>query len=148
MYIYIYIAMTNKSAKTWIIVNKTSIYLSLDWRYEDSNSDDYYRYRFMLSNISPADTRRWINVGLTLVQRRRMWTNVKPTLIQHLVSAGRLGHMLQHFNLSLITCHYHDLDANFPDFDPSTPGWLLLNRLEVYMPAAISTSLQVNKNYR
>ena len=34
------------------------------------------------------DRRRWINVGLTLVQRRRRWTNVKPTLIQRLVSAG------------------------------------------------------------
>ena len=37
---------------------------------------------------NPADTRCWINAGLTLVQRRRRWTNVKPTLIQHLVSAG------------------------------------------------------------
>ena len=39
----------------------------------------------------PEDTRRWINVGLTLVQRRRRWTNVKPTLIQSLVSTG-IGH--------------------------------------------------------
>ena len=36
----------------------------------------------------PADTRRWINVGFTLIQRRRRWTNVKPTLTQRLVSAG------------------------------------------------------------
>ena len=36
----------------------------------------------------PADTRRSINVGSTLVHRLRRWTNVKPTLIQHLVSAG------------------------------------------------------------
>ena len=36
----------------------------------------------------PADTRRWINVGLTLVQRRGRWSDVKPTLIQRLVSAG------------------------------------------------------------
>ena len=28
------------------------------------------------------------NGGLTLVQRRRRWTTVKPTLIQRLVSAG------------------------------------------------------------
>ena len=33
-------------------------------------------------------TRRWINVSLTLVQRRSRWTNVKPTLIQRIVSAG------------------------------------------------------------
>ena len=39
----------------------------------------------------PANTRRWINVGLTLVQRRRRWTNVKPTLIQRLVSAASLS---------------------------------------------------------
>ena len=31
-----------------------------------------------------ADTRRWVNVGLVLL---RCWTNVKPTLIQRLVSA-------------------------------------------------------------
>ena len=31
---------------------------------------------------SPTDTRRWINVDLTLVQRPGRWTNVKPTLIQ------------------------------------------------------------------
>ena len=36
----------------------------------------------------PADTRRGINVGLSLVHRRRRWTNVKSTLIQRLVSAG------------------------------------------------------------
>ena len=32
----------------------------------------------------PAETRRYINVGLTLVQRHRWWTNVEPTLIQRL----------------------------------------------------------------
>ena len=37
---------------------------------------------------TPADTRHWINVGLTLVQRCRRWTNVKQTLLQRLVSAG------------------------------------------------------------
>ena len=35
----------------------------------------------------PVDTRRWINVGLTLVQRRRRWTNVKPALIQSLLGS-------------------------------------------------------------
>ena len=35
-----------------------------------------------------ADTTRWIYVGLTLVQRRRRWTNGKPTLIQCIVPAG------------------------------------------------------------
>ena len=41
------------------------------------------------SGQQPADEIRWINVGLRLVQRRRRWTNVKPTLIQRLVDAGR-----------------------------------------------------------
>ena len=48
-----------------------------------------YYCTFWLSLCSfPAGTRRWINVGLTLVQRRRWWTNVKPTLIQRLVFVG------------------------------------------------------------
>ena len=42
-----------------------------------------------MNHNSPAGTRRWINVGLTLVRSGRRWTNVKPTLIQRLVSAGR-----------------------------------------------------------
>ena len=36
----------------------------------------------------PANTRRWINVGLTLTHRLRRLTNVKQTLIQRLVSDG------------------------------------------------------------
>ena len=39
---------------------------------------------------NPADTRRLFNAGFTLVQRRRRWTNVKPTLIKRLVSAGKV----------------------------------------------------------
>ena len=41
------------------------------------------------STTYPAETRRLINVGLTLVHRLRRWTNVNPTLIQRLVSAGQ-----------------------------------------------------------
>ena len=37
--------------------------------------------------LTPADTTRRINVGLTLVHRLRRWTNVKPTLIQRVVSS-------------------------------------------------------------
>ena len=36
-----------------------------------------------------SDTRRWINVGLPLVHRLRRRANVKPTMIQRLVSAGQ-----------------------------------------------------------
>ena len=41
----------------------------------------------MWSN-DPASTRRWIDVGLTLVQRLSRWTNVKETLIKRILSAG------------------------------------------------------------
>ena len=34
-----------------------------------------------------ANTRRWINGGLSLGQRRRLWANIKPPLIQRLVFA-------------------------------------------------------------
>ena len=37
--------------------------------------------------LYPADTRRWMNVRLSLFHRLRHWTNFKPTLIQRLVSA-------------------------------------------------------------
>ena len=40
------------------------------------------------SVMYPADTRRRINVGLTLVHRLRRRTVVNPTLILRLVSAG------------------------------------------------------------
>ena len=46
--------------------------------------------RSYLPPYNPADTRRWINIGLTLVHRLRRWTNVKPTLIQRLVPAGKV----------------------------------------------------------
>ena len=45
--------------------------------------------------VGSQQTRRWINVGLTLVQRRRRWTNGKTTLIQRLVSAGLIVWELQ-----------------------------------------------------
>ena len=35
-----------------------------------------------------ANTKRWINVGLTLFQYRTLWTNNKTTFIQRFVSAG------------------------------------------------------------
>ena len=43
----------------------------------------------ILIQPTAADTRRSIDLVLKLGQRRRRWTNVKPTLIQRLVSAGR-----------------------------------------------------------
>ena len=60
-----------------------------------------------------ADTRRWINVGLTLVQRRRRWTHGKPTLIQRLVSAGQWSievdnvHNLVPCNVGMIKMIYY-----------------------------------------
>ena len=32
--------------------------------------------------------RHWANVGLMLVQRRKRWANIKPTLAQRLMFAG------------------------------------------------------------
>ena len=54
--------------------------------------DQQYTNIGLMSRIcwDPADTRCWINFGLTLVQRRRRWTNVKPTLIQHYWLLGGL----------------------------------------------------------
>ena len=40
----------------------------------------------------PADIRRWIKVGLTLIE---CWTNVKPALIQRLVSSGMANKVLR-----------------------------------------------------
>ena len=38
---------------------------------------------------NPVNTRHCTNVGLMLVQRRRRWANIKPTLGQCLVFAGK-----------------------------------------------------------
>ena len=43
---------------------------------------------FSVVRAIPADTRRQINAGLTLVHRPRRWTTAKPTLIGRIVSAG------------------------------------------------------------
>ena len=53
-------------------------------------------------NTLPADTRRWNNVGLTLVYLLRRWPNVKPRLIQRLVSA-RLAITPQEYTCTLWT---------------------------------------------
>ena len=41
-------------------------------------------------HVFPANTRRWINVGLMLVHRLPRWPNIKPTLVQCLMFAGLL----------------------------------------------------------
>ena len=47
----------------------------------------------ILIQPTAVDTRRSINVGLKLGQRRRRWTNVKPTMIQRLESVGGPFHI-------------------------------------------------------
>ena len=47
------------------------------------------RRKWTSSKRTVPDTRRWINVGLMLVYRLRRWTNIKPALIQRLVSAEK-----------------------------------------------------------
>ena len=38
--------------------------------------------------VYPANTRRWTNAGLMLVQRLRRWSSIKPALVQRLVCWG------------------------------------------------------------
>ena len=42
------------------------------------------------SKGSPANMKRWANVGLLLGQRRRRWANSELTLAQCLMFAGKL----------------------------------------------------------
>ena len=51
--------------------------------------------------IFPADTRHWINVVLTLVQRLRGWASVKTTLIERLVSTELYTRINIWINISL-----------------------------------------------
>ena len=46
--------------------------------------------------ISPTNTRRWPNVGLTLAQRLRRWANISPTLGPRLVFSGTVGTAVCH----------------------------------------------------
>ena len=41
------------------------------------------------TSISPVNTTRWHNTGLMLVHRLRWWPNIKPALVQRLVSVGK-----------------------------------------------------------
>ena len=53
---------------------------------------DYWDSRDYTKRHNPTFTRLGINVGLTLVQRRRRWTNATPTLItRHVVPAVNAG---------------------------------------------------------
>ena len=52
------------------------------------NAAKYQRCDETADRHHQADTRRWINAGLTLVQRRRRWSSVKPPFIHRLVPAG------------------------------------------------------------
>ena len=41
-----------------------------------------------VSSGLPANTRRSLDVGLVVGQRRRRWATTKPTLVEHLVFLG------------------------------------------------------------
>ena len=79
-----------------------------------------------ISVLSPADTRRWPNVGSMLGQRRRRWPSIKPTLGQRLVSAGKQKlNVFDERILNLFTswhywCHY------VPHNDQMSPAVSLL----------------------
>ena len=44
-------------------------------------------------NCKPETTRRWTNVGLMVGQRHRQWANIKTTMVQRLVFAGKLSRL-------------------------------------------------------
>ena len=63
-------------------------------------------YCWSIYRCSPANTRRWPNVGLTLGQRRRRWANVSPTFDQRLVFAGLCVHHAGPFFLARLLKAY------------------------------------------
>ena len=63
---------------------------------------------------SPAETRHWIKVGLTLGQRRRWWTNVEPTLIQRPLCQLSADHTGKHAYRWTITCRQRCFNAGTP----------------------------------
>ena len=64
----------------------------------------HHEHAAPLDYFNSADTIYGINVGLTLVQRRRRWTSVKATLILRLVSAGKAVIAIPHRDYSDLTC--------------------------------------------
>ena len=84
----------------------------------------------------PADTRRWINVVLTLVHRRRRWSSVKTTLIQRLVSAGvcvsRYGRFW-HWERQVVGCRAHtNMEVEFSQGWRHTSVWYPIHNLSNY----------------
>ena len=59
----------------------------------------------LLNSPIPADTRRYSSVGFTLAHRLRRWTNAKPTLLQHLVSARITYYYIMVWSHWGATCH-------------------------------------------
>ena len=54
----------------------------------------FNKWKSGMSSLScPADTERCINVVLTMLDRLRSCNDVKPTLIQRIVSAGETPHL-------------------------------------------------------
>ena len=48
------------------------------------------KYGRIVWRIKPAKTRRSLNAGLLLDQRRRRWANIKPVLVQRPLLTGKL----------------------------------------------------------
>ena len=66
----------------------------------------------LMSNKSPVNTERWINVVLMLDQRRRWWPNIETTLFRRSVFAGHRSieqHLPGYRILArAVMCHDHD----------------------------------------
>ena len=62
-----------------------------------------------------ANTRRWVNAGLVLGQRRERWNNIKAVLAQRLVFVGNTsespGNTIDWYQL--LDCGYRDTKTKF-----------------------------------
>ena len=79
-----------------------------------------------------AFTRRWITVGLTLVRRRRRRTNVKPIVIQRLVSAGVMLNQRHYVGETLSQHHVFRIHAIARYFQSSGISYITVLKYHTY----------------
>ena len=84
----------------------------------------------ILIQPTAVDTRRSINVGLKLGQRRKRWTNVKPTMIQRLESVGGPFH-IKHKTLTKVELMPEQRRWWWTDITPELAQYLGFAKLSV-----------------
>ena len=88
---------------------------------------------------SPANTRRWSEAGLMLVQRRRRWSSIKPASLQRLVHIGTTllptsrptdaGHAARSTTgLKRMLSSKGSVNPAFAPFDSLQIGWLFMDK--------------------